>query len=143
MQKRLLLTNSLSMLVNRLIQSIATFVLTASIARTLGAYELGQYLLAFSYYFIFVTIASQGLKTLCTRELSRNPQEMPIYLGSGVFLQMLLSIASYMAMVFFVFVLPYNPDTSMVCYIMGWQWSFSYLCCPIILILQWFAILWA
>jgi O-antigen/teichoic acid export membrane protein len=107
------------MLVNRLIQSISTFVLTASIARTLGAYELGQYLLAFSYYFIFVTIASQGLKTLCTRELSRNPQEMPVYLGSGIFLQMLLSIISYIAMVVFVFVLPYNPDTSTVCYIMG------------------------
>ncbi|WP_414543960.1 oligosaccharide flippase family protein [Nostoc sp. CCY0012] len=119
MEKRTLITNSLSLLVTRLIQSIATFVLTAAIARNLGAYELGQYLLAFSYYFVFASIASQGLKTLFTRELSRNPEEIPVYLVNGTFLQMLLSVLGYGAMIILVFLLPYNPDTSMVCYIMG------------------------
>lgn len=35
-ERRKLAVNSLSMLVNRLTQGIATFVLTAAIARTLG-----------------------------------------------------------------------------------------------------------
>jgi O-antigen/teichoic acid export membrane protein len=119
MGQRKLLTNSLSLLVNRLTQSLTSFVLVASIARTLGAYELGRYLLAFSYYYIFMAIASQGLKTLFTRELSRNPQEMPVYLVSGTFLQMILSIIAYSVQVVVVFLLPYNLDTSITCYIMG------------------------
>jgi O-antigen/teichoic acid export membrane protein len=55
------------MIVNRLAQSITAFVLTAAIARNLGAEAIGQYLLAYSYYFIFVGIASQGLK-YCLQE---------------------------------------------------------------------------
>jgi O-antigen/teichoic acid export membrane protein len=119
MGQRKLLTNSISLLVNRLVQSIASFVLVASIARTLGADELGRYILAFSYYYIFMAISSQGLKTLFTRELSRNPQEIPVYLVSGTFLQAILSIIAYIVQVILVFLLPYNLDTSTTCYIMG------------------------
>ncbi|MDD1416751.1 oligosaccharide flippase family protein [Dolichospermum sp. ST_con] len=111
--------NTFSLLLNRLAQSITSFLLTAAIARNLGAYVLGQYLLAFSYYLIFVSIISQGLKTLFTRELSRKPEEMPVYLVSGTFLQLLLSILGYIVLSFVVWLLPYSSDTSTVCYIMG------------------------
>lgn len=114
-----LLTNSLSLLVTRLGQSITTFVLSITIARTLGAHALGQYLLAFSYYYVFMVIVSQGLKTLFTRELARNLKEIHVYLVSGIFLQLLLSIVGYVAMVVLVFLLPYNSSTSIICYIMG------------------------
>ncbi|BAY61774.1 polysaccharide biosynthesis protein [Calothrix brevissima NIES-22] len=114
-----LIKNTFSLLTNRVVQSITTFLLTAAITRTLGAYALGQYLLAFTYYYIFVNIISLGLKTLFTRELSRNPQEIPVYLVSGTFLQLLLSIIGYVVMVVVVFILPYNSDTSIVCYILG------------------------
>ncbi|WP_292875248.1 oligosaccharide flippase family protein [Nostoc sp. NMS1] len=107
------------MIVNRLAQSITTFVLTAAIARTLGAEALGQYLLAYSYYFIFVGIASQGLKTLFTRELAREPQKTPVYLISGTWLQLIFSLLSYGALVIVVFLLPYSSTTSTLCYIMG------------------------
>ncbi|MBD2567391.1 polysaccharide biosynthesis C-terminal domain-containing protein [Anabaena lutea] len=119
MAKYQLAKNTVSLLVTRLVQSITTFLITAAISRTLGAYVLGQYILAFSYYFIFVSIASQGLKTLFTRELSRNPEEISVYLVSGTFLQLVLSGISYLVLVVVVFILPYNSDTSTVCYIMG------------------------
>jgi O-antigen/teichoic acid export membrane protein len=111
--------NTVSLLLNRLTQSITTFLLTAAIARHLGAYALGQYLLAFSYYFIFVSIASQGLKTLFTRELSRQSEEIPAYLISGTFLQLLLSGICYVVLCVVVFVLPYSSETTNLCYIMG------------------------
>jgi O-antigen/teichoic acid export membrane protein len=114
-----LLTNSLSLLVNRLVQSITSFVLMASIARILGPNELGRYILGFSYYYIFMVIASQGLKTLLTRDLSRKPEEMPVYLVNGTLLQILLSIIAYILLVIWVFLLPYNSDTSITCYIIG------------------------
>lgn len=107
------------MLLNRLAQSITAFVLTAYIARILGAEALGQYLLGYSYYFIFVGIASQGLKTLFTRELAREPQKTPVYLMSGTWLQLIFSFFSYAALVILVFLLPYSSKTSTVCYIMG------------------------
>ncbi|MGV0101906.1 Polysaccharide biosynthesis protein [Nostoc sp. DSM 114167] len=107
------------MILNRLVQSVTAFVLTASIARTLGAEALGQYLLAYSYYFIFVGIASQGLKTLFTRELAREPQKTSVYLMSGTCLQLIFSFFSYGALVIVVFLLPYSTKTSIVCYIMG------------------------
>lgn len=117
--RRKLFENSFAMLVNRLAQGIGTFVITAAIARNLGAQELGKYLLAASYYYIFVNIASQGLKTLFTRELSRNLQRMPIYLGNGTLLQLLLGIIAYVMLVAVVWMLPYGVDTSIVCCIMG------------------------
>jgi O-antigen/teichoic acid export membrane protein len=80
---------------------------------------LGQYLLAFSYYFVFVNLASQGFKTLFTREISRNPLETPVYLVSGTLLQFLFSIIAYVMLVILVFVLPYSSNTSTVCCILG------------------------
>ncbi|MDF5709054.1 MAG: oligosaccharide flippase family protein [Nostoc sp. S4] len=118
-KNRKLISNSLSMVVNRLAQSITTFVLTASIARILGAEALGQYLLAFTYYFIFVSIASQGLKTLFTREIAREPEKTPLYLISGTWLQLIFSFLSYVVLVILVFLLPYTSETSTACYIMG------------------------
>jgi O-antigen/teichoic acid export membrane protein len=118
-ERRKLVVNSISMLVNRLTQGIVTFVLTAAIARTLGAYALGQYLLAISYYYIFVNLASQGFKTLFTRELARDPEITPVYLVSGTLLQFVFSIIGYVALVVVVFLLHYSADTSFICYIMG------------------------
>ncbi|MEO0935574.1 MAG: oligosaccharide flippase family protein, partial [Cyanobacteria bacterium J06641_2] len=112
-----LLGNSFSLLLNRLTQSITTFILVASIARMLGAYELGQYMLAFSYYYVFMTLASQGFKTLFTREISRNPTEVTAYLISGTFLQFLFSIAGYAILAIIIYLLPYSQDTSTVCYV--------------------------
>jgi O-antigen/teichoic acid export membrane protein len=116
---RKLAINSISMLVNRLTQGITTFVLTAAIARTLGAYALGQYLLAISYYYIFVNLASQGFKTLFTRELARDPEITPVYLVSGTVLQFVFGIIGYIALVVVVFLLHYSADTSFICYIIG------------------------
>ncbi|HAA27808.1 MAG TPA: polysaccharide biosynthesis protein [Cyanobacteria bacterium UBA8553] len=118
-ERRRLLGNSLSLLANRLAQSITAFVLVAAIARILGPYQLGQYMLAFSFYYVFMTLSSQGLKTLFTRELAVNPSETPVYLVSGTFLQFIFSIIGYVGLIVLVFVLPYKPDTAIVCYVMG------------------------
>jgi O-antigen/teichoic acid export membrane protein len=118
-EQRKLAINSISMLVNRVAQGIVSFAITAAIARSLGAYALGQYLLAFSYYYIFVNIFSQGFKTLFTREIACDPEATPVYLVSGTLLQLVFSIIGYIALASLVFVLPYSTDTSLICYIIG------------------------
>ncbi|MDG2617591.1 oligosaccharide flippase family protein [Thermoleptolyngbya sichuanensis XZ-Cy5] len=119
MMGKRLLGNSFSIFVTRLTQSITMFALSAFIARLLGAYELGQYLLAFGYYFIFMSLASQGFKVLFTRELSRHPEQTPTYLVSGTLLQLLFSTIAYAVLVLIVYFLPYQDNTTLVCYVMG------------------------
>lgn len=119
MEKRKLVSNSLAMLINRLVQSIVTFILSAAIARTLGAEALGRYLLAFSFYFMFVSVVSQGLKTLFTRELARDPAQTATFLINGSLLQFVFSLLGYGALVSLVWLLPYSAATSTTCYIMG------------------------
>jgi O-antigen/teichoic acid export membrane protein len=118
-QKSKLVGNSIAMLTNRLTQGVATFVLSAAIARILGAYALGQYLLAFSYYIIFVNLSSQGFKTLFTREIAREPAVTATYFVSGTLLQLIFSILGYLGLVTTVYLLPYSDDTSQVCYLLG------------------------
>lgn len=118
-EKSKLAINSISLLINRMVQGVTSFMLTAAIARSLGAGELGKYILAMSYYYMFVNLASQGLKTLFTRELARDPETTSICLVSGTLLQLILSIIGYIALVITVFVLPYDQDTSVLCYITG------------------------
>jgi O-antigen/teichoic acid export membrane protein len=116
-EKRKLTVNSIALLANRLTQGIATFILTAAIARTLGAESLGQYLLAINYYYIFVNLASQGFKTLFTRELARDPEITPVYLVSGTLLQLVFGLIGAIFMIVVVFLLPYSDRTSSICYV--------------------------
>jgi O-antigen/teichoic acid export membrane protein len=118
-QKSKLVGNSLSMLINKLTQGVATFVLSAFIARTLGADALGQYLLAYSYYNIFVNLSSQGFKTLFTREIAREPEATPVYFVSGTLLQLIFGVLGYLVLVLVVYLLPYRADTTMICYLLG------------------------
>lgn len=117
--KQKLLVNSISMLLNRLVQSITNFVLSTAIIRILGAEELGKYLLGFSYYYIFMSVVSQGLKTFFIRELSRKELETSVYLVNGILLQFIFAVIGYIALVIMVFLLPYSDETSKICYIMG------------------------
>jgi O-antigen/teichoic acid export membrane protein len=78
---------------------------------------LGQYLLAINYYYIFVNLASQGFKTLFTRELTRNPEITPVYLVSGTLLQLVFGLIGSIVMTGLVFLLPYSDQTSSICYV--------------------------
>jgi len=114
-----LVGNSLAILANQVTQNATAFILSISIARILGPYELGQYSLAFSYYYIFMTMSSQGLKTLLTRELAKFPEKVQTCLVSGTVLQLIFSGIGYLALVGLVALLPYRPATSLICYMVG------------------------
>ncbi|MCU0523789.1 MAG: oligosaccharide flippase family protein [Elainella sp. Prado103] len=118
-ERRQLILNSMAVMSNRLTQSIASFVLTAAIARLLGAQALGQYLIGFTYYFMFMNVVAQGFKNLFIRELARDPSVTPLYLISGSLLQFVFSLLGYGLLVFVVTLLPYSPETIQLCYLIG------------------------
>jgi O-antigen/teichoic acid export membrane protein len=117
--RRRLVGNSLAILANQVTQNATSFILSISIARILGPYELGQYSLAFSYYYIFMTMSSQGLKTLLTRELAKFPEKVQTCLVSGTLLQFIFSSIGFLALVGLVALLPYKPATAVICYMVG------------------------
>lgn len=114
-----LVGNSLALLANQITQNATSFILSISIARILGPYELGQYTLAFTYYFIFMTMSSQGLKTLLTREIARHPDRIQTHLISGTLLQAAFSLLAYAALFALVLILPYKRATMVLCWIVG------------------------
>lgn len=114
-----LVGNSLAILVNQVTQNATALILSISIARILGPYELGQYALAFGYYYIFMAMSSQGLKTLLTRELAKFPEKAQTCLVSSTLLQLIFSGIGYLALVGLVALLPYRPATSVICYMVG------------------------
>ncbi|UJB69159.1 oligosaccharide flippase family protein [Acaryochloris sp. 'Moss Beach'] len=121
MAKKKLLVNSFALISNRIVQSVTSFVVLALIARILGPFSLGQYTLAFSYYFVFMTLVSSGFKTLFTRELSKESSEISSYLVSGTFLQFLFSLIGYLLLFLVVHFMPYTSDTekNLLCYRAG------------------------
>ena len=117
--RRTLVSNSISLLANRLAQSISAFAVVALIARMLGPHELGQSMLAFSFYFVAMTIASQGFKTLFTREMAKKRSLAGAYLTSGSALQLGCALIAYGLLLALVAALPYAADTTAVCAIFG------------------------
>ena len=114
-----LLANSLSLLTNRLGQSLSALVVVTLVARMLGAHALGQYMLAFSFYFVVMTIVAQGFKTLFTREMAKDATRAGDYLVSGSVLQLGCALIGYLALVALVSALPYSAETSAICVLFG------------------------
>ena len=114
-----LLGNSLSLLTNRLGQSLSALVIVTLVARMLGAHALGQYMLAFSFYFVVMTIVAQGFKTLFTREMAKDATRAGDYLVSGSVLQLGCALIGYLALVALVSALPYSAETSAICVLFG------------------------
>lgn len=119
MAEKKLVANSLALISNRIVQSATSFIVLALIARSLGSFALGQYTLAFSYYFVFMTLVSSGFKTLFTRELSQKSSEISSYLISGTSLQLLFSIIGYILLFLVVHFMPYTSTTENICYVIG------------------------
>lgn len=118
-RRRKLVGNSLALFANQVTQNATSLILSIAIARILGPYSLGQYTLAFTFYFIFMTMSSQGLKTLLTRELARRPENVQKCLVSGTLLQFIFSTTAYILLVVLVNLLPYRDATTLLCMIVG------------------------
>ena len=117
--KRTLLSNSVCAFISRGSQSFTSFAILAVIAQFRGAESVGQYVLAFNYYFIFMTITAQGFRTLFVREIASQPEQASKYLVNGSLLQFFSSAVGYTLLVLIVVILPYKPDTTIVCCVMG------------------------
>lgn len=123
--------NALSILTSDVMNRATSFVLYALVARHLGAHEFGQLALAFTLFYAFQVLAAGGLKTLITREVAKDRSRTGSYFINGSILVVVSSLCSFVALVAFVYILQYPPDTRRVILLLSLgllPYAFSAVC---------------
>ena len=106
--------NVVSILSSDVMNRATTFVLYALVARHLGAHEFGQLALALTLFYTFQVLAAAGLKTLITREVAKDRALTARYLVNGSLVAFASSSLAVGALLLFVFLMDYAPDTAAV-----------------------------
>ncbi|MDP8924329.1 MAG: oligosaccharide flippase family protein [Chloroflexota bacterium] len=106
--------NVVSILSSDVMSRATTFVLYALVARHLGAHEFGQMSLALTLFYTFQVLAAAGLKTLVTREVAKDRAETGRYVVNGSLVAVAASGLAIVALLVFVSLMDYAPDTTSV-----------------------------
>jgi O-antigen/teichoic acid export membrane protein len=123
--------NVIAILTSDVMNRATSFVLYALVARHLGAREFGQLALAFTLFYAFQVLAAAGLKTLITREVAKDRSQTGLYFVNGSVLVVISSVCSFVALLAFVHILQYPPDTRRVILLLALgllPYAFSAIC---------------
>jgi O-antigen/teichoic acid export membrane protein len=106
--ERRIVSNTLVQIAPPAFRAVIGVFLTIALTRYLGVTKFGAYALAFAYVALINGIfANWGLSTVCLREISRHPDERPIWISSAALLQLLIAIAAYLVLWAGIFLLHY------------------------------------
>lgn len=111
---RHVITNTLSLVTNDMVNRAITFVVYALIGRYLGAYEFGQMSLTLTIFYLLQSLAPVGLKILLVRDVARNKERSGEYLVNGSLVAMISSLAALFLMGIFLAAMRYSNDTVLV-----------------------------
>lgn len=106
--------NAISILTSDVMNRATSFFLYALVARHLGANEFGQLSLALTLFYTFQVCAVSGLKTLITREVTKDRSQTGRYFVNGSLLVALASFASILVLGGFVWFMNYPHETSRI-----------------------------
>jgi len=101
--------NSLVQLTAGMLGKFMGVLLVIYAARQLGTDRFGIYSFVLSMLGIFYIFTDFGLGTLTTRDLARNPEDEPKYLGNVLAMRLILSLLAAVAMVATVALLGHPP----------------------------------
>jgi len=96
------LKNFVSLTVGSIIMRLLGFIVTAYLARILGAYGFGELGFASTIVLYFSVIIDQGFGVFGTREIARDREHIQQYVNSLTTMQFLLSLIAYGSMCLFV-----------------------------------------
>jgi len=111
---RRIVGNAVSILTSDVVNRATTFVLYALVARHLGAFEFGQMSLALTLFYTFQVLAGAGLKTLVTREVTKDRTKTDQYLVNGSTVVAVFSLLSMTVLLLFVRLMNYATDTASI-----------------------------
>jgi O-antigen/teichoic acid export membrane protein len=100
-----------------ILQKIISFTYFTLLARYIGPANLGKYYLAISFTTIFAIFIDLGLANVLTREIAKNPDKAPRWLGNVLSIKLPLAIISLAAVFILINVLDYDLLTRQLVYI--------------------------
>lgn len=87
--------NSTFLTVSTIINNLIGLILAVCIGRYLGKEGFGSYIFAFSFVALFAILTDLGLPDLSTREVARDKERAPKYLGNIILIKSFLAILTY------------------------------------------------
>ncbi len=109
-----LITNTVSLITNDMVNRAITFVVYALIARYLGPYEFGQMSLTLTIFYLLQSLAPVGLKILLVRDVAKDKSRSGEYLVNGSIVALVTSVAALVLMGIFLVIMNYSRDTVMI-----------------------------
>ncbi|MCC6765497.1 MAG: flippase [Deltaproteobacteria bacterium] len=109
---RRILKNTAALVVLRVLMPALSMILVFAISRILGTDGLGQYTLALTYLYFFVTVAPLGLYSIITRDGVQHADRLEEILNHSVTLGTIASLALTPAMAGLGPALGYDRDTA-------------------------------
>ena len=123
--------NILALFSSNALGRVVNFIVYVLVARTLGPYSYGQLSLAFILFYTFQVISVAGLRTLLIREIASHKEDTARYVSSGFVIILATSLLATVALLLFVIVMGYAPDTGRSVLIIGFAllpFALSALC---------------
>lgn len=102
------------MTISQGITSICAFLWTILIARYLGVFDYGVVSFAISFTGLFGIVMDIGISVYTTRELSRDRSQVNKFVGNIVPLKSLLTISSFLVILFILLIIGYDALTIIV-----------------------------
>jgi len=96
-----------------------TFLLMIYLARSLGSLGFGKLTFAISFTSLFIILSDLGIATLAVREVARDKEGGPEYIGKTATLKFFLSIFTFLIIIISLRIMNVPPDTRIVAYLIG------------------------
>lgn len=96
-----------------------TFLLMIYLARSLGSLGFGKLTFAISFTSLFLILSDLGITTLAVREVARDKEGSPEYIGKSATLKFFLSVLAFLIIAISLNVMNIPSDTRMVAYLIG------------------------
>jgi O-antigen/teichoic acid export membrane protein len=111
--------NTFWLLLQRAGGRILTLLLMIYLARSLGSLGFGKLSFAISFTSLFLILSDLGVTTLTVREVARNKERGPEYVGNTATLKLFLSIFTFLVISISVSFINVPFDTRFVIYLIG------------------------
>ncbi|KPJ66979.1 hypothetical protein AMJ44_07600 [candidate division WOR-1 bacterium DG_54_3] len=113
------ISNTIWLLVQRAGGRILKLLLMIYLARHLGTLGFGKLSFAISFASLFIILSDMGITTLTVREVARDKERGPEYIGNIATLKFFLSVFAFLAISIFVSFMKIPLDTKYVVYLIG------------------------
>jgi len=110
--------NTAALFTSAFLSRILSLILMIYIARKLGPVEFGKFAFAHSFPALFIILADMGLGLLIIREIARDKNLAPEYLGNTLILKFFLSIITFLSVFFAVKIIAKPPDVVFAAYML-------------------------